>query len=51
MNMQNGSLDKNDFKNDLGMHPTVDGLLFLRNFYKMYIVDHSLYPYIIDVCL
>ena len=32
-------------------NPTVDGQLFLHEFYKMYTVNHPLYPYIVDVCL
>ena len=32
-------------------NPTVDGQLFLHEFYKMCIVDRPLYPYIVDVCL
>ena len=32
-------------------NPTINGQLFVREFYKMYIVDHPLYPYIVDVGL
>ena len=32
-------------------NPTEDGQLFLHEFYKMYIVDRSLHPYIVGVCL